>query len=65
MVYCLSQSSFNVKRHRDHGNSYKGKHVIGAGLQFRGLVYYHHGGKPGSMKADMVLENELRVLHRA
>ena len=27
------------------------------------LVHYHHGGKHGSMQADMVLEKELRVLH--
>jgi hypothetical protein len=24
-----------VKRHHDQGNSYKGKHLIGAGLQFQ------------------------------
>jgi|UPI00001F6546 hypothetical protein len=24
-----------VKRHHDHSNSYKGKHLIGAGLQFQ------------------------------
>jgi hypothetical protein len=30
---------------------------------FRGIVYYHHGRKHGSMQADMVLEKELRVLH--
>ena len=35
MVYCLSQSSIAVKRHRDHGNSYKGKHVIGTGVWFQ------------------------------
>ena len=29
---------------------------------FRGSVHYHHGGKHGSMQADMVLE-ELRVVH--
>jgi hypothetical protein len=28
---------------------------------FRGLVHYHHGGKQGSMQADLDLE-ELRVL---
>jgi hypothetical protein len=27
----------------------------------RGLVHYHHGGKHGSVQADMMLE-ELRVL---
>jgi hypothetical protein len=26
---------------------------------FRGLVDYHHGGKHGGMKIDMVLEKEL------
>ena len=52
-----------VKTHHDHGNSYKGKHFTGAGLQFRGLVYYHYGRKHGGMQADMVLEEELRALH--
>jgi hypothetical protein len=52
-----------VKRHHDHGNSYKGKHLIGAGLQFRGSVHYHQGRKHGSIQAGMVLEKELRVLH--
>ena len=33
------------------------------GLQFRGLVHCHHGGKHVGMQADMVLEKELRVLH--
>ena len=33
-----------------------------AGLQFRGLAYYYHGGKHSSIEADMVLEKELRVL---
>jgi hypothetical protein len=50
-----------VKRH-DQGNSYKGKHLVGAGLQFRSLVHYHHDGKHSSRQADVVLE-ELRVLH--
>jgi hypothetical protein len=52
-----SASSIAAKRH--HGNSYKGKHLIGAGLQFRGLVYYHHGRKHGGVQADMVLEKLL------
>jgi phenylalanyl-tRNA synthetase beta subunit len=30
--------------------------------RFRGSVHYHHGGKHGSIQADVVLE-ELRVLH--
>jgi hypothetical protein len=31
---------------------------------FRGLVHYHQGRKHGSVQADMVLEKNLRVLHR-
>ena len=52
-----------MKRHRGYSNSYKGWHLIGAGVQFRGLVHCHHGGKHGGMQADMVLERKLRVLH--
>jgi hypothetical protein len=52
-----------VKRRHDHTNSYKGQHFIETGLQFRGSVHYHHGGKHGSIQAGMVLEEELRVLH--
>ena len=37
--------------------------LVGAGLQFRGLVHYHHGRNHGSVQADMALEKELRVLH--
>ena len=29
---------------------------------FRGSVQYYHGGKPGSIKVDIVLEKELRAL---
>lgn len=52
-----------VKRHPDHSNSYRGKHVIGAGLQFRRLAHYCHGGKHGSVQAEMVLEMQLGILH--
>ena len=31
----LSLGFIAVKRPHDHGNSYKGKHFIGAGLQFQ------------------------------
>jgi hypothetical protein len=51
-----------VKRHCDQGKSYKGKHFIGASLQFQRLVHYHHSGKPGSVQANMVLKEELRRL---
>ena len=33
--YCLSHHPIDVKRHHDYGNSYKGKHLIEAGLQFQ------------------------------
>jgi hypothetical protein len=46
-----------------HINSYKGKHLIGASLQFRSLVHSHHGEKHGCAQTDMVLQKELRVLH--
>jgi hypothetical protein len=49
--------SIAVKRHYDDSSS----HLIGAGLQFRGLVYYHHGKKLGVSSADVV--EKLRVLH--
>jgi hypothetical protein len=52
-----------VKRHHEQCNSYKGKHLIGAGLQFQGSAHYHHGRKHGSVQVDMVLEKMLRVLH--
>jgi hypothetical protein len=51
-----------VKRHHDHGNSYKEKHLIGAGLQFRGLIHYCHDLKHASIQEDMMLEKELGVL---
>ena len=67
MGHGLLRVSFKVfaamKRHHDHGNSYERKHLVGAGLQFRGLVHYLHGVKHGSMQAVLMLERELRVLY--
>jgi hypothetical protein len=60
---CLSWHFIAVKRHHDCSNSCKGKLLIEAGLQLRGLVPYCHKGKRGGMQADMVLEKALRVLH--
>jgi hypothetical protein len=37
-------------------NSHNGKHLIGAGLQFEGLVCYHYGRKHDVMQEDMVLQ---------
>ena len=36
---------------------------LGLAYSLRGLFYYHHGRKHGSMQADMALERELSVLH--
>jgi hypothetical protein len=37
-----------------------GKHLIGAGLQFRAFIHYYHGEKHGGMHVDMVLESSRR-----
>ena len=50
-----------MKRYHDHSNSYKGKHLMGGGLEFRGLVLYHLGGKHSGMQADLILDKELRI----
>jgi hypothetical protein len=49
-----------VKRHHDQGNSYKGKHLIGAGLQFQ---RFSPLSSRWEAMAEMVVEKELRVLH--
>jgi hypothetical protein len=51
-----------VKRCHDCDDSYKGKHLAGAGLQIRDLFHCHHGKKCSSTQADMVLER-CWVLH--
>jgi hypothetical protein len=61
--HILVRISIAMKRHHDHGNSYKGNHLIGAGLQFRASVHYHHVGKHGSTQAYMVLKRQLKVLY--
>ena len=58
----LVRISTTVKRHYEHGNFYKENHLIGTGLQFRGLLHYCHGGKHGGLQGDLVPE-ELRVLY--
>lgn len=59
---CLSVS-IAMKKHHDHGNAYRGNHLIGVCLQFGDFVHHCHIRKHGDMQADMVLEKELRVLH--
>ena len=63
--YSLSQLGLLLLQ-RDiyvQGNSYKGKHFIGAGLQIRSSVPYCHGSNCGDTQADMVLEKEPRIPH--
>ena len=40
----------------------KRKHLLRVGLQFRGLVYCHHGRKHGGMQADVVAESSTSEL---
>jgi hypothetical protein len=49
--YCLSWGFIAVTRHYDYSSSYEEKHLVGPGLQFRGLVHYHHGRKHGGTQA--------------
>ena len=48
--------SIIVKRHHDHVNSYKGNHLVGVGLDLRGLVCYLNGRKHGDTEVGMALE---------
>jgi hypothetical protein len=43
-------------RHHDQGNAYKGKHFIGAGLQFQKFGPLSSWWKHDSMQEDMVLD---------
>jgi hypothetical protein len=36
---------------------------LGLAYSFTGTVHYHHGWKYGTMQAEMVLEEELKVLY--
>ena len=57
---CLSLGFISVKRYPDQGNASKGKHLVGAVSH---LITYHYGKKYGGMQADIMLEQEVRVLH--
>jgi hypothetical protein len=47
----------------DHGNPHNGKHLIGAGLQLRGLVHCCHDKKNDRAQVDMMLVKEIIALH--
>ena len=61
----LVMVSIVVKGQNDQGNSYKGKYLIGTGLQFQRFSLllscqevWHDG-----MQADIVLDKDLRILY--
>ena len=60
---CLNYGFFAVKDTTTKATLTKEKHFTGMAYSFRDLVHYPHGGKHGSIQADMVLEKELRVLN--
>jgi hypothetical protein len=51
-TYCYEETHY-------HGNSCIKKRLIGAGLQFQRINPCHHGGKHGSVQADMMLMKEI------
>ena len=59
-TFLLFRVAIAVNRHHDHGNSYRGTHLIlVAPYSFRDWVHYYHGGEHGSreyggMQANMV-----------
>jgi hypothetical protein len=58
MTSALIRVSIAMKRHHDQGNSYKGKHFIGASLRLQGfspLSSQQEAWQHGSMQADLVL----------
>ena len=63
IVWDYLRVSIAVKKHHDHSNTHKENVQLRLAYSFRGLIYYHHGGKHGSMHADMVLDKEMRVLY--
>ena len=55
----LVRFSIAVKR-QDQGKSYK---TFNWGWFTGSKVHYHHGAKHGGLQEDMILKNEVRVLH--
>ncbi|KAL6069446.1 hypothetical protein STEG23_009799 [Scotinomys teguina] len=64
-VESLNRVSATVKRHHDHGNSSKEKHLIGARLQFI-IIMVEHGSmqtdvEHGSMQTDVVEHGSMQT----
>ena len=53
---CLSQGFNAMNRHHDQGKSYKGQHLIGAGLQVQFIIIkvgaWQHLGRHGAGGAE-------------
>ena len=52
-----------MKKHHDHGYSYKEKFIIGAVLCSEVWSVIIMAVKHGNLQADIMLERKLRVLH--
>ena len=52
-----------MKRHHDHGNFYKGKHLIWIGLQFQRISTLLSWQEACDTQADMILEKNPNSLH--
>jgi hypothetical protein len=53
----------SLKRHMTIISFIKESISLGLAYSFRDLVYYHHGRKHGNEQSDMMLDNDIRVLH--
>jgi hypothetical protein len=62
IAYVLIRVSNAVRRHHDQGNSYKGQHLIGAGLQVQRFSPLSSRRENSSFQAGMALEKELKAL---
>jgi hypothetical protein len=60
-LFCL-RVSIAVKKHHYQGNSYKGQHLVGTGLQVQRFSPLSSRPEHDRVQAGMVLE-EVRVLH--
>jgi hypothetical protein len=68
--FCL-RVSIAMKRHHDQDNSYKGKHLIGAGLQFQGYSplsswqkIWQHAGRSEAGRVESSLHFDLKAARR-
>ena len=65
LVSVLVRVSIAIKRKHEHNNSYKGKPLVGAGLQFQRFspLIIMVRSMAARTQGDIVLEKEPRALH--